>query len=229
VESTLPVLICLVIVFIGIGLLQVFARDLMWEFTHWSNQAAGRASERTETWESMQVISGVLLILFGAGFGCWGFSMNAERNQQNVQLTAIYSTIEANDRGLAATLDSEFGEIIPTLQNQASTETQRVRSRELGLDVGLATELEYGFCDSDETFYLYVLNYRGREEEYAFLPTRTTPSYCQPPDWIFHDVEEIGQSAFGGTWYSIDFPLGIGRPETSTPKPAATRTPTPSP
>jgi hypothetical protein len=225
VEGAILALVCIVMFALGVGLLQIFARDLMWELTQWSNQIAGRASERTDTWDTWQIISGVLLILFGLGFAAWALSMNAQANAQNIQLTAFYETIEANQATLTSTLDTEFAEVIPALQRQAKLQSQRVRATELGLDFPRATELEYGFCDSDETFYVYILNYRGQGEDYAYLP-RSDPSYCRPPNWYFVDVWQLGTSTLGGTWYELDFGLGFGRPATSTPGRAITRTPT---
>jgi hypothetical protein len=224
VESTLPLAFCVIVFFVGFGLLQLFARDLMWELTQRSNQIAGRASERTDTWDSWQQISGVLFILLGVGLGCWVWSANAERNAQIAQVTAIYETIEADQTGEAARLDAAFGAVIPTLHADAWTQSQRVRAVELGLSGGGSTEIEYGFCDSDETFYVFILNYPGRHDGYAYLPL-SDPSYCRPPNWYFSDVERLGDSTLGGAWYTFDFPLGLGRPATSTPARAPTRTP----
>ncbi len=48
-----------------LGLLSIFAKDLMWEITVWQNQNKGLASERTENWETGTTIGGVIVILVG--------------------------------------------------------------------------------------------------------------------------------------------------------------------
>ena len=55
----------LVVLFIGAGLVAVFAKDLAWELTEWRNSAAGVQSERTRTWEVMTTIIGIAQIIFG--------------------------------------------------------------------------------------------------------------------------------------------------------------------
>src|SRR5687768_3847474 len=67
-------MIFLSILFILIGLAMIFARDFMWGLTERSNQMAGRTSERTEMWDTGQIISGVILALLGGGFLCWQIS-----------------------------------------------------------------------------------------------------------------------------------------------------------
>lgn len=48
-----------------IGLLGIFAKDMMWELTAWQNQMKGLASDRTDTWDTMTTIGGVVAIIFG--------------------------------------------------------------------------------------------------------------------------------------------------------------------
>ena len=48
-----------------IGLLGIFAKDMMWELTVWQNQMKGLASDRTDTWDTMTTIGGVVAIIFG--------------------------------------------------------------------------------------------------------------------------------------------------------------------
>ncbi len=50
---------------IVVGLLSIFAKDIMWEFTVWQNQAKGLASERTDHWDTGTTIGGVIGILAG--------------------------------------------------------------------------------------------------------------------------------------------------------------------
>jgi len=56
--------------FIGIllvagGLYRIIAKDRLWGFTEWLNRSKGVASDRTEEWDMMQSIGGVLAIIVG--------------------------------------------------------------------------------------------------------------------------------------------------------------------
>jgi hypothetical protein len=58
-------IVILGLVLVGIGLMSIFAKDIMWEFTHLSNQAKGIASERTEWWDTTSTIGGVFAVIVG--------------------------------------------------------------------------------------------------------------------------------------------------------------------
>lgn len=47
-----------------IGLLSLFAKDIVWDLTVWQNEMRGVASERTPTWDMMTTIGGVVAIIF---------------------------------------------------------------------------------------------------------------------------------------------------------------------
>jgi hypothetical protein len=51
---------------IGVGLLALFNKDLMWEFTSWQNRSRGiPVSERTPEWEFQTTLGGVMILIFG--------------------------------------------------------------------------------------------------------------------------------------------------------------------
>ncbi|CAG0976825.1 hypothetical protein ANAEL_01501 [Anaerolineales bacterium] len=58
-----------------LGVFGIFAKDLMWELTVWQNQMKGLASERTEIWDLMTTIGGVVAIIFGV-LGVYMFFTN---------------------------------------------------------------------------------------------------------------------------------------------------------
>lgn len=58
-----------------IGLLGIFAKDMMWDLTVWQNQMKGLASDRTDTWDTMTTIGGVVAIIFGV-LGVYMFFTN---------------------------------------------------------------------------------------------------------------------------------------------------------
>jgi hypothetical protein len=53
------------LILVVLGLLSVFAKDIVWEFTEWSNQARGLVSERTDWWDTTTTIGGVFAIIVG--------------------------------------------------------------------------------------------------------------------------------------------------------------------
>ena len=60
----------------------------------------------------------------------------------------------------------------------------------------------YGYCDSDENFYVYVLNisepgvWNADAEGYAYVPN-TSPPYCFPAGWKIIDYVSAEESG----WY----------------------------
>ncbi len=58
-----------------IGLLSIFAKDMMWEMTVWQNQMKGLASDRTDTWDTMTTIGGVIAMILGV-IGVYAFFTN---------------------------------------------------------------------------------------------------------------------------------------------------------
>ncbi len=58
-------MIFLGVILIIVGLVSIFAPELVWQLTHFQNQLQGKASERSDTWEMGRVISGVSAIILG--------------------------------------------------------------------------------------------------------------------------------------------------------------------
>jgi hypothetical protein len=48
------------------GIVSLAASDLMWSLTELGNSWNGRASERTDLWETRRVIGGIVAIVVGA-------------------------------------------------------------------------------------------------------------------------------------------------------------------
>jgi hypothetical protein len=53
------------LILVGLGLMSVFAKDIVWEFTEWSNRAKGLVSERTDWWDTTTTIGGIIAIVVG--------------------------------------------------------------------------------------------------------------------------------------------------------------------
>ena len=54
----------------GYGLALIFAKDLAWGWTEWSNTLRGVASARTEQWDAMATVRGALLLVLALAFLC---------------------------------------------------------------------------------------------------------------------------------------------------------------
>jgi hypothetical protein len=65
---------CSGIVIIILGLLSIFAQDLVWDFTEWQNRSKGVVSERTPEWETATTIGGMIAIVCGIVLIMLGFS-----------------------------------------------------------------------------------------------------------------------------------------------------------
>jgi uncharacterized membrane protein len=65
--SIIPIVVGLLLVIYGV--VSIFAKDLAWEITEWSNRNRGVQSERTPQWETSSTIGGVISI--GAGVICF--------------------------------------------------------------------------------------------------------------------------------------------------------------
>lgn len=215
--------ICGAVILIGLGLLSIFARDLLWELTQWSNSIKGLASERGENWDTWTVISGVTLMIIGLILALAVFGQNAQERRENEEATA---TVASH----LALLDATYAPIIPTLRAEAEFEPQEVRGRRFGLP-SIQT-LIYGLC-SDEDFYLYIRSgglYSWNADGYV---QDTQPESCEPDGWNIYDSDLLGGSASDGSWYRInviqmptyDISSILTPDATSTPR----VTPTPAP
>jgi len=56
------------LVMIVVGLVCLFAKDIVWELTDWQNRTKGLQSDRTPEWETSINISGVVAIVTGIFF-----------------------------------------------------------------------------------------------------------------------------------------------------------------
>lgn len=155
-------MIFLGILSIGLGILMLVARDFFWALTEMSNSFAGRTSERTELWEAGQMISGVILILIGAGVICAGAAEAREQEERRVAPTQTAEAVMA----LGATLDSTFAEFIPQWERSIESGVQTVRPASIGI---YADTITYGRCD-DGQFFIAIEGYNGRYgQNYVYL------------------------------------------------------------
>jgi hypothetical protein len=163
-------MVILGIVAIGFGVLMLVARDFFWTLTEMSNSFAGRQSERTELWEAGQMISGLVLIVIGAGVICAGAAEDRAREARRVAPTQTAVAMEA----FSGTLDSVFADFIPRWEGSATPHLQTVRPGSIGVQ---ADELTYGRC-ADGRFFIAVEGYNGRYgEDYLYL-TEGEPLTC---------------------------------------------------
>jgi hypothetical protein len=194
-------MIFLSILFILIGLAMIFARDFMWEFTVVSNQRAGRTSERTELWDTGQIISGAILMLLGAGFICWQVSENSAEAAELANATATAAT-------RLALLEAAFEPYLQAWQQTERQNAYRVSPGDLRIGAG---SIYYGRCEGND-FYVYVLRFPGQSDNYAYIPDNE-PDDCAP-----QGLRILSSSPIGEDWYRVTV---TGNPEsTRAPRPA---------
>ncbi len=215
--------ICGAVILVGLGLLSIFARDMLWEMTQWSNSLKGLASERSENWDTWSVISGVILIIIGAGLVIAVLSSSAQeqRELENATATSV---------SRLAAMEATYAPIVATLRPSAELAMQEVSGRQFGLPASM--RLNYGLC-SDEGFYLYARTSSrfGRSDAYV---QGTSPEYCEPEGWSIYDSVTVGRSADEGNWYTTQimimptFEVSTYLAPLATATPALTR-PAPTP
>jgi hypothetical protein len=211
--------ICFAGALIGLGLLFLFARDLMWEWTERSNSRKGVVSERTEGWETGQTIGGILFILIGAGFLCFSISQVGEESEKRNRSEAVITQIAATNTAQASLLASTFGGYLSQWQ---SDDSPGVHDAHLS---SIARNIYYGRCESGY-FYVYIEDYpRDSIFDYAYVPD-SSPESCHPGGLqfsFFHEARSLGAG-----WY--DIAIDSERNEIITPTPSPTRsTATPNP
>ncbi|MBZ0283731.1 MAG: hypothetical protein K8L97_23545 [Anaerolineae bacterium] len=219
-SSAFIMVLCVSALCIGFGLLTIFARDFMWELTAWGNSWKGLRSERTEGWEASQAISGIILILIGVGFGCWGFSqtsMQAQREAQNqAEETQVAATASANiDR-----LKTTFGALISEWQSDDSPGIKRVRVPGIS-----AKAIYYGRCDGGY-FYVIIRELDNQTyNDYAYVPD-SSPQYCKPDGLLLNFMNDPLSMDDG--WWDIDINSFTEDSDIITPTPSRTPQPTPT-
>jgi hypothetical protein len=215
--------VILVVVFlVGMGLLSLLAPDLMWSWTQWNNELKGLQSERTDTWEMGRTFSGLIMIGVGLFFGLWGCGEASSRENASIERTALFEDRAATQRAEAIVLDGAFSGAVDQLLELATEEMQTVRAYKLGVETETYTTIDYGRCDDSGDFYMYIFNYQGDWQTYAY---GIGDELCKHPDRLYMSANELGGGERGGVWYTL---AGFRKPmptdEAVTPI-AATPTP----
>lgn len=197
-SDVMPGLILVIFFFIGWGLLQLFARDLMWDFAQWCDAISGRMSERTEWWDGWQTVTGVLCILLGVGLGLLVWHANGAVDVSEAQTSKMMATERAS---VVRLLDEDFADIVPLLEATASIYPQRVTTQSLGLSLEVA-EMDYGRCQESDDFYMVVLNYDRDGGNYAYT---SGERLCALDHLRLLTSENafLGGSTSGGRWFEL--------------------------
>src|SRR5687768_1311688 len=161
-------MIVLGIVIVLLGLALIFARDLMWELTVMGNQFKGQTSERTELWDTGQIIGGVICLLLGVGLICAQISQNNAEVAEKASATATATSLQA-------VLNETFGPHLAEWQKVEREVTHSVRPRDIDVR---ASRIYYGRCENNR-FYLYVMDFPVRYSNYAYVPNGD-PEDCEP-------------------------------------------------
>lgn len=218
------IILCFTVVIIGFGLLMIFAHDLMWEMTSWNNSWKGLQSERTEGWEAGQTISGIVMVVIGAGFGCWALSMSSAQAQRQASNDAYETAVVVTAAAARDELEIFFTPLISAWQADESTGVTKVNVTDVRADA-----IYYGRCDSG---YFYVIirqfNYEAYND-FAYVPD-SNPESCKPQGL---DLSFMSRPiSLGNGWWSIQINTYNTEDEIITPTPSRTpqpsRTPVPS-
>lgn len=207
---------------VGLGALSLAAPDLMWEWTHWSNQWKGLQSERSEGWETSRVLGGVFSILVGVGMICWIISLSSQQAQEEAREAEFEANIAATNAAEIVNLETTFTELIGKWQGDDTEGVHRAAREDIR---GLADAVYYGRCD-DGYFYAFVIGYQ--REDYAYVP-QGNPETCKPRGLELSFFQSAIAMGDGG-WYSVSVfeadPNAIitrtSRPGTPTATPTVT-------
>jgi hypothetical protein len=89
-DRRLITMLCFAFLAIVFGVLSIFAKDVVWDLTHFQNQLNGVASERSEVWEAGTTISGVVMLIVGVVFLIGSFSTEEPRPVVRLPSPAMY-------------------------------------------------------------------------------------------------------------------------------------------
>lgn len=198
----------------GFGIALIVFRDFFWQLTRLGNQFEGQKSERTELWDTGQILSGLVLIGIGAFVICAGVGEAQTEARETAEATGTAATALAE-------LDSAFGPHIPEWQRDGGAETIMVNPQQANIR---ADRILYGRC-SDNGFYLLVIGFNNqRYNDYAYLTDTTRePSDCAPQGARFF----WESSSLGGGWYDVSLSGSLdsfGTPTATRVVPSATPT-----
>lgn len=218
--SAFVMILCFAVISIGFGLLMIFARDLMWELTSWSNSWKGLRSERTEGWEASQVIGGIVFILIGVGFSCWGFAQTSALAQQQSRNDALETSIAVTSQANFVLLQDTFTGQISEWESDDSPGIKRVRMTGVQADA-----IYYGRCEGGY-FYVIVRELNNQAyNDFAYVP-ESSPESCKPPGLLLGFMND--PVSLGGGWWSIDINTFTEHSDIITPTPSRTPQPTPT-
>jgi hypothetical protein len=83
---------CLGLLIIGMGGVMLFKREWMWRLRTWENAFRGVKSERTKTWETGNMLVGVLFVVLGIGVVIYSY-FAPQGNLSSVSLSAFLTQI----------------------------------------------------------------------------------------------------------------------------------------
>ncbi|MFN7208840.1 MAG: hypothetical protein ACK4P1_00410 [Aggregatilineales bacterium] len=217
-----------VLLVIGAGIAMIFFRDLVWDLTHWGYRAQGIAAERTETWDFLMALRG--MIVLGAGVVLLLMLLSAQdaANRRTSQQAANTATVQAG----IDDLESRLRPFLIEWRDLAAEQVVYVSPERFESLRGW--HLFYGRCPNTREFYViaYPQDYSlfSRLIGYAYFEESKSSSDLQrcinDVSNRFSTVNPVKQN-----WYQI-FPFPsheILFTPTPTRTPTLTPTPTPTP
>jgi hypothetical protein len=176
-------LVCGGLVVLGLGM--IFARDFFWGLTEFGDQTRGVESERTDVWDTTQVISGVILIGIGI-VGClFIFGENQEHQELADNATATFTSRVAQVQ--------QYGTPLATLQTVEGKTLHRLSGETLGLE---SSGVFYGRCENG-SFYAYIFDPQFSYKAIGYVPDSTLYN-CHPDGVNVSQVTDLGDG-----WYEF--------------------------
>lgn len=208
-----------VLFLIGWGIAMLFFRDLAWDLTHWVYRARGIAAERTEAWDSLMALRGVLALGFGVVFLFVLMGGEAEANRRSSRQAVATANVLAE-------LDDLESRLSPFLIEWRDLATEQIAYVSPGRFESLrGRHIFYGRCPSTRKLYVlvYSLEHTFSRDVYAYLDEEKELGNAQQ---CLNNVLRSGLVAYMRQgWYKINFTSSHETLFTPTP----TRTPTPTP
>jgi hypothetical protein len=174
---------------------------------------------------------GVFLLILGAVYILPAISKGVEESNDKRDAANATATTRAITKADLALIHEAIDPRLADWKRDAKLgQAEWLNASDAGFPSGSNTRgVMYGYCDKNETFYVYVLNigkpnhWKADAEGYAYVPN-TSPTYCFPAGWEIVDYVSAEESGWYFMIASTTSKYGINStllPATITPLPTS--------
>lgn len=158
---------CLGIFLLGFGIFSLFNRDMAWELNAWSLRSKGMVAERSDEWETWNIIGATFMIFVGAGILFFGLA--------NSFKSANKALADKESLEVSRAINVKMQTIVPTMEAYVDSNgdgphfMSPAQAETIGLD---REQVIYGQCqdtafDLQKTFYVLVFNWDENGADYS--------------------------------------------------------------